>query len=165
MTLKESQEFEKVVDDILKHKEFRALDCELHHGISRYRHSLRVSKVAFQISKKLNWDYEKITRAALLHDFFLNYQLEDYNIAKTWCLHPNVALENAKKHFDLDACQENIIVSHMFPSSKVMPKYKESWLVTFIDKGVSFYEMYRFKLSLVLGIYAIFLFNMITLQK
>jgi len=165
MFLEKNQEFQKIVQDILEHDQFQALDNELHHGISRYGHSLRVAKATYQISKKLNWDYERVTRAALLHDFFLNYQLENYNIAETWCFHPMVALENSKKYFDLDARQENMIVSHMFPSSKVMPKYKESWLVSFVDKGVSFYEMYRFKASLVLGVWTIFLFNMLTLQK
>jgi len=165
MSLEKNQEFDHLVKDILDKNEFKALDHELHHGISRYGHCVRVAKSTYYLAKKFHWDYEAITRAALLHDFFTDEQLENENIMKTWCLHPVVALENSKKYFDLNERQENIIVSHMFPTCKVMPKYKESWLVTCVDKGVSFYEMYRFKASLVIGIWAIFLFNMVTLQK
>lgn len=165
MSFKKCQEFENIVEDILNKKEFQALDCELHHGISRYKHSVRVARSAYKISKKLHWNYNDITRAALLHDFFLDEQLKQYNTAKTFYKHPEVALNNAQKYFSLTETQENAILSHMFPSCKVLPKYKESWLITLIDKGVSFYEMYRFKASLVLGIWTIFCFNILTLQK
>lgn len=165
MSLDKDQEFNEIVKDILDIQEFQELDHELHHGISRYGHSMRVAKSTYNIAKKMHWDYEKATRAALLHDFFLDYQLEECNIAQTWCRHPEIALENAKKYVELDERQENAIVSHMFPTCKVMPKYKESWLISGVDKVVSFYEMYRFKASLVLGVWAIFIFNMITLQK
>ncbi len=165
MTIKKSQEFKSIVKDILDKEEFMALDHELHHGISRYEHSLRVAQKTYQISKKMKWDYVDITRASLLHDFFYDSQLENCNVVKTWCKHPEIALENAKKYFEINEKQENIIVSHMFPSCKIMPKYKESWLVTGIDKFVSFYEMYRFKASLVFGVWVMFLFNMITMQK
>lgn len=165
MSFKKCQEFEDITKDILNNKQFQELNLELHHGISRYDHSLRVAKYTFQISKKMHWNYENATRAALLHDFFLDSQLDQYNIAETWCKHPQIALENAKKYFILNSRQENAIVSHMFPSCKVMPKYKESWLITCVDKGVSFYEMYRYKAALVLGIWTIFVFNMLTIQK
>ncbi len=165
MSFNKNLEFEKIIKDIVDNIEFQQLDHELHHGISRYGHSIRVAKSTYNIAKKLGWDYEKVTRAALLHDFFLDSQLKDCNVLRTWCKHPLVALQNSVKYFELDDRQKNVISSHMFPSSKILPKYKESWLVTCVDKGVSFYEMYRFKASLVLGIWTIFLFNMITIQK
>lgn len=165
MSVKINREFELVVKDILDHNEFQELRHELHHGISRYSHSVRVAKKVYQFSKWFHWDCENTTRAALLHDFYFDKQLKDCSIAKTWCTHPNVALQNAKERFDLDERQENVIASHMFPTCKVVPKYKESILVGMIDKGVSIYEQYRFKLGLVLGVWVIFLFNMITMQK
>ena len=63
---------------------------------------------------------------------------------------------------DLEA---NIIKLHMFPLAGVMPKYKESWLVTLVDKSVAIYEMYRYKFKLIINIWAIFLFNIITLNR
>ncbi len=161
----DNQEFENIIKDILNQNEFRALDHELHHGISRYGHSLRVAKSTYRVAKRLKWDYQSVTRAALLHDFFFDEQTKGLSEKETWYRHPEYALENAKHYFQIDKVQENIILSHMFPTSHWMPKYKESWLVSFVDKTVSFYEMYRFKASLVLGIWTIFLFNMITLQK
>jgi uncharacterized protein len=165
MSLKNSQEFQDIISDIINNEQFQKLDTELHHGISRLNHSIRVAKYTYKISKKLKWDFKKVTRAALLHDFFFDAQLESFGIAKTWCKHPEISIQNARQYFEIDEVQENIIISHMFPSCKIMPKYKSSWLVTCVDKCVSFYEMYRFKASLVLGIWTIFLFNMVTIQK
>lgn len=165
MSLEKKEEFNLIIKDIIDKNEFKELDQELHHGISRYGHSLRVAKSTYKIAKKMGWDYKTVTRAALLHDFFWNHQVEEMNHLKTWCNHPMLAVENAKKYFEISEKQENIIASHMFPSCKVLPRYKESWLVSIVDKGVSFYEMYRFKASLLIGIWTMFIFNMITLQK
>ena len=70
MSLEKTCEFEKIVKDIVNHEEFIALKHELHHGISRFEHSMRVAKMTYQITKKAHLDYERATRAALLHDFF-----------------------------------------------------------------------------------------------
>ena len=37
--------------------------------------------------------------------------------------------------------------------------------VSLIDKSVAVYELYRFKFKMVINIWAIFLFNVITLNK
>ena len=84
---------------------------------------------------------------------------------ETFKVHPKIALINAKKYFDLDPKQENMIEAHMFPVSNVLPKYKESWIVTCADKVVASHEMYRYKAQMVLGIWLIFLFNVIAIQK
>ncbi len=165
MGLKETYEFESIINDITNHPKFLKLRQELHHGISRYEHSLRVAKMTYKISKKMNLDYERATRAALLHDFFLDEQTTEYNARKTFKIHPLIALENAKKCFDLDQKQENIIASHMFPVCNTLPKYKESYIVTLSDKLVATHEMYRYKAALMMGVYLIFLFNMISIQK
>jgi len=165
MGLIETCEFESIVNDIINHPKFNKLKQELHHGISRYEHSLRVAKMTYRISKRMHLDYERVTRAALLHDFFLDEQTKEYNVGKTFKIHPLIALENAKEYFDLDKKQENIIASHMFPVCSTLPKYKESYVVTLSDKLVAMHEMYRYKASLMLGVYMIFLFNMMTIQK
>ena len=165
MGLIETYEFESIINDITNHPQFKELKDELHHGISRYEHSLRVAKMTYKISKKIHLDYERATRAALLHDFFLDEQTKEYSKGKTFKIHPVIALENAKHYFDLDKKQENIIASHMFPVCNTLPKYKESYIVTLSDKLVAAHEMYRYKASLMMGIYIIFLFNMISIQK
>lgn len=160
-----TNEFESIVSDIWNHPKFIELKKEFHHGISRYDHSVRVAKMTYYVTKKLNLDYEKATRAALLHDFFLNEDTINYNKPKTLQIHPEIALFNAKKYFDIDTKQSNIIASHMYPIFLERPKYAESWVVTCSDKAVAVHEMARFKLSATMGIWLIFLFNMITIQK
>lgn len=165
MGYKNSYEFDSIVCDITNHPKFILLKQELHHGISRYDHSLRVAKMTYLFAKKFHFDYERATRAALLHDFYLNEETDCFSSKKTLVLHPFIALHNSKQSFDIDKKQENMIVSHMFPLSKKFPKYKESWMISFADKCVAIHEMTRYKVSLMMGIYLIFLFNMITLQK
>ena len=165
MSLKKTYEFNQIVEDILKHEEFLKLQHELHHGISRFEHSVRVAKMAYRMSKKLGMDYERVTRAALLHDFYTDEDTLKYNAKQTLKTHPSIALDNAKKYFDLDKMQENIIEAHMFPLTKKIPAYKESWLVSGADKVVATHEMYRYKAQMALGIWLIFIFNMIAIQK
>lgn len=159
------EEFDLIVKDIINNNNFRELDNELHHGISRYGHSYRVSKGVYKMTKFLHLNYEEATRGALLHDFYFNYQLEDNNAAKNLDVHPEYALENAKKYYELTDLQQNIIESHMFPLGKVKPKYMESFCITIVDKVVAIYEMQKYKISMKLGVYLLFIFNMITIQK
>ena len=83
MSLKKTYEFNQIVEDILKHEEFLKLQHELHHGISRFEHSVRVAKMAYRMSKKLGMDYERVTRAALLHDFYTDEDTLKYNAKQT----------------------------------------------------------------------------------
>ena len=53
----------------------------------------------------------------------------------------------------------------MFPVFLERPKYKESVALTIADKVVATHEMYRYKLAATLGIWMIFLFNVISIQK
>ena len=165
MSVKKEKEFQLIINDILNNNNFSDLQYELHHGISRYHHCLRVAKGTYLITKKLNMDYERATRAALLHDFFKDVDTVNYSAKETFKIHPDIALENAKKYFDLDYKQENIIASHMFPVCKTLPKFKEAWITSFVDKGVALYEMYRFKASLVMGVWILFIFNIISIQR
>ena len=165
MSRAEKLDFDHIVKDILTNEEFKKLDTELHHGITRYNHSLRVAKATYKCAKALKLDYKEATRAALMHDFYINEQFEGTPASKVLSKHPDQAALNSKKHFNISELQENIIRSHMFPMSKEMPKFKESWVVTAVDKSVAAYEMYRFKASLYVSIFAIFIFNLITMQR
>mgnify|MGYP004652486735 FL=1 len=165
MKIIETCEFDSIINDIKNHPEFLKLKDEFHHGISRYEHSLRVSKMVYKMTKTLNLNYEGATRAALLHDFFFNADVKEYNAQKTLQIHPLYACLNASLYFKLDKMQENMIKSHMFPVFLEMPKYKESLVLTIADKIVATHEMYRYKLAATLGIYMLFLFNVIMVQK
>lgn len=166
MTKKQKEEFNSLVEDIINNKQFNKLDDELHHGITRYEHSMRVARWTYKVCRffKMN-NKDEVTRAALLHDFYVNEDLVSSNGATKLGEHPTKALENSLKYFKLDEIQQDIIKTHMFPCNFDIPKYKESWLVSGVDKLVSSYEMLRFKSPLYAGIYALFLFEIIRLPR
>lgn len=154
--------FDNIAHDIITTNKFNELKNEKHHGLTRYKHVMRVSKYTYKISKKLKMDYVSATRAALLHDYFTKNDFEENSkSSKELVNHPNVASINAQKEFKLNDLEINAIESHMFPLSKTLPKYKESWLLTLVDKSVATYEMTKFKLTTALTVYTLFITNMI----
>lgn len=166
MSKKSKLEFNGIVEDILYNSEFLMLDNELHHGITRYSHSLRVAKTTYKLCKLFKMkNREATTRAALLHDFYIDSQFGNETSKQKLLLHPKLACQNAKRVFNINKMQENIIESHMFPLKGEVPKYKESWLVSGVDKAVALYEMYRFKIGLLANVWLLFIFNLIIIQK
>ena len=73
MSNKQKEDFNSLVQDIVNNKRFNKLNKELHHGITRYEHSMRVAKWTYKICNMLNLEKkDDVTRAALLHDFYIN---------------------------------------------------------------------------------------------
>lgn len=134
--------FYDIVEDILMNEDFAKLKRYLHHGMDRYGHSLRVARISYEITRFLCLDYEKTARAALLHDFFLkdNLLLNTKDRIVTLFKHPDYALENAEEYFELSDLEKDIIVTHMFPIGRKIPRYLESWIVDLVDDVVSIYE-------------------------
>lgn len=139
-------EFFELIEDILFHPEFLKLKDMIHHKSSRYDHLVSVSYHSYKIAKKYKLDYKSVARGALLHDFFL-YDWREYKKNNRFSIknnhglnHPKVALENAIKYFDLNDKEKDIIVKHMWPKCIGMPKYKESYLVSFVDKHIATIE-------------------------
>ena len=149
--------FENIAKNIINKDKYKELKRIKHHGLNRYIHIMRVSKFTYKISKFLHLDYVSATRAALLHDYFV----ESADNKKVFANHPQIASNNAIKDYGLNALEKNAIESHMFPLGKTLPKYKESWILTLVDKSVAIYEMSRFKLSNAIHLYSIFIINMI----
>ena len=56
--------------------------------------------------------------------------------------HPKLALLNASMRFSLNAMEKDIIVHHMWPISRQRPQYKESFVVSFVDKYVAVLEYF-----------------------
>lgn len=135
------KEFMRVAFPILTHNEFMKTKSIVHHGNTRYNHSVRVAYISYTLSKLLGCDVKSTIRAGALHDFFL--VRDDKNIAtstKMLLEHPSIAKENAITFFGINEKEQNIIESHMFPISNVMPKSKEAWIVTLSDKIVAMFE-------------------------
>lgn len=131
------EEYLEIVNDILNNSEFQKLSEIKHHGGNRLDHCKKVSYYSYLLSKKLKLDYVSCARAGLLHDFFMDDNINFKMQFKSFFIHPKKALNNSKKYFKLNKLEENIILTHMFPASIYVPTHRESFLVSIVDKLVA----------------------------
>ena len=110
-------------------------------GISCYDHSLFVSYLSFLMAKRLGLEYRAAARGGLLHDLHLCHW-EDTAVgrARRLVLHPLLAVQNAEK-FGLNDMERDIIVKHMWPLTRPLPRYRESFVVSLADKICATAEM------------------------
>lgn len=111
-----------------------------HHDRTALTHSIGVSAKAYAWAKRLGLDARSVARGALLHDFFL-YDWRDGNNPRHPSNHARVALSNARKRFELNPMEQDIIVAHMWPVCRPFYSYAESALVSLVDKSVSAKEV------------------------
>jgi len=139
-------EFRSITKDIRRHPEFQKLKKLRHHKRDIYYHCIRVSHLSYIWAKKLNLDPISAARGGLLHDFFtydwrLEGQLKHKKLfEKHGFTHSKEALSNAQIFFVINGKEADIIAKHMFPLTLSFPKYKESWLVSAVDKYVTISE-------------------------
>ncbi len=157
-----------IVEDILNNEEFMKISCVKHHDSNRLNHSLKVSYYSYKISKRLKLDYISTARGGLLHDFFLERTVDYKKVKDKVKLytgkHPKMAVVNAKKYFNINDKEENIIRSHMFPIDIKIPLFAESWIVSSVDKVISCYEFskkFSHKLRYVTNFALLFLINIL----
>lgn len=141
-------EFKSIIKDIAQNPNLLALRDHVQHAVSsRYSHCLSVAFHTYVVCKKLNLDYVSATRGAMLHDFyFYDWRNKDVEGQKKFHAfrHPKIALTNACDIFDLNDLEKDVIVKHMWPITIKLPKYKESYIVTFVDKYCAAHEMFKF---------------------
>lgn len=162
------KEYLSIIDEIIKNDEFKKMSKINHHNTTRMNHLIKVSFRSYRIAKYFDLDYKEAAIGGILHDFYSLEIKECDKFKEKFKLfsigHPSIALENANNNFNLNEKEKNIIVSHMFPISKKLPRYKESWIVTGVDKFFSIGEFLRklsSKLSYSVGLYIMFLLNII----
>ena len=165
---KKDQEYLLIINNIMENEEFRKMDNIKHHNTTRLDHSLKVSYYSYKIAKSLKLDYEDVARAGLLHDIYTEEIIDCDKIKDKILLfsvkHPNKAVINAQKYFDLSEKEINIIKSHMFPADYKIPKYAESWIVSLVDKILSLGELskkFGYKLTYIFNLYLLFVVNII----
>ena len=147
-----------VVKDILLNEEFQKRRLFKHHKKSVWDHCVDVSFKAFKFAKKHNLNDKVCAIGGLLHDFYpfawqYSQELDAFDstylqrldkkeslFKKHGFTHAREAYENYLKYFGEyeDEKISNCIIRHMFPLNIIPPKYKESWVVTYSDKAVSF---------------------------
>ena len=162
------QEYLFIINHILENDEFKKMNNIKHHNTTRLNHSLKVSYYSYVIAKSLRLDYKDVARGGLLHDFYIN-EIRNCNKIRDKILlfstrHPNEALINASNNFELSEKEVNIIKSHMFPVDYRIPKYLESWIVSLVDKVLSFGEFskrFGCKISYLFNLYLLFVLNII----
>jgi len=162
------EEYLLIINNIMKNEAFKKIEKIKHHNTTRLDHSMKVSYYSYRIAKTLKLDYKEVARGGLLHDFYTDKISECTRIKDKIKLfstqHPKDAVNNAITHFNLSEKEINIIESHMFPVDYRIPKYAESWIVSLVDKVLSFKEFsqkFGRKLSYISNLYLLFILNII----
>lgn len=147
--LNKHAEFYTTIQDLIsnetvqKMKQFRQ-----HYDTTTYEHCFYVAYLSYKICKKLRLDYKAAARGGMLHDLFLydwRSSKKLLNLERSHAfIHPKIALENASKLFTLTNKEKDIIVKHMWPVTIKLPKYPESFIVTFVDKYSALKESFVF---------------------
>ena len=131
------EKYIKLTLDLLNDELVQSMKKYRHHGdISTHYHSVYVSYNVLKACEKLGVKNEReIVRAALLHDFYLYEWYTEKHDENHIFYHPKESVKNIEAHFGrLSDLQRNMILSHMFPTAKVMPRYLGSWILTLTDK-------------------------------
>lgn len=136
-------EFFEIINDILSNVEYAKLAEFKHHNKDILYHNLLVAWITYKSSKFFGMDCVSATRGAMLHDFF-HYEWREVK-ESFWDrshgkAHPFISYENATRHFEVNEVEKDIIVKHMFPITPSLPKYRESFLVSCVDKVVAAIE-------------------------
>lgn len=128
-------EFYTHISSLLENEKVQQLDDFIqHYGYTRLKHSIDVAYYSFFITKLFGWDSRSAARAGLLHDLFLYDWREEQTEKSHAAWHPLVALENARSICTLNKVEEDIIKKHMWLLTPIPPRYKEGFVVTFVDK-------------------------------
>lgn len=139
----ETYEFEEIISDLVNNETVQKMkNYKQHYDTSCFEHCKMVAYYCYVICKKYNLDYKSATRAAMLHDLFLYDWRKRENGRKGFhaFTHPKTALENASKLFNLNEKECDIILKHMWPVTFRLPRYKESYIIGFVDKYCAIQE-------------------------
>ena len=139
----EDKEFIKIIDDILKNETVQKMkNYRQHYQTSCFDHCLMASYSCYLHCKVHNLDYISCARAAMLHDLFLyDWRKRENNRKGLHAFtHPETAYKNASKHFKLSEKEKDIILKHMWPLTLTLPKYRESFILTLVDKRCALNE-------------------------
>lgn len=134
----EKEIINKVGADILNSNGMALEKGFIQHGnVSVYEHSLSVAVMCLRIKKYLPFkvNTRSLVRGALLHDYFLyDWHVADKSHKWHGFRHARLSWKNARRDFALNAVEENMILSHMFPLNLSVPKYRESVILCIADK-------------------------------
>ena len=147
-------EFFEIIKDIISNDTVKEMkNFRQHCNTSCYKHCMQVAYYTYIACKKLKLNYVSATRAAMLHDLFLYDWRKKYRTIELPGLHafvhPQIALKNASNLFELDEIEKDVILKHMWPVTFALPKYRESYIVTIMDKYSACLETYLYIQSIL----------------
>ena len=128
------------VKDIIGCQQVQELRSITHHiSTTRFQHCVNVSYYSYMVCRKFNLNARSAARAGLLHDLFY-YDRKQYNSEKSKyqlshsANHAMQASANAAEITSITRLERDMIEKHMWPVTRPMPKYKETYIITIIDK-------------------------------
>jgi len=145
----ERKEFEEIIKEIVDNKTVQEMKKYRQHcNVSCFEHCYRTAYYCYRICKAMHWDYVAVSRAAMLHDLFLyDWRVKGNRKGLHAFTHPKAAYMNASKLFDLSEKEKDIIVKHMWPLTLAIPKHKESFVLTLMDKYSAISESFEYALD------------------
>ena len=131
------KEYMSIINEILnKEKVQQMKKYRQHYNINCFYHCLFVSYNTYLICKKHHLDYISAARAGMLHDLFLYDWRKRENGRKGLhaFTHGKTAFKQASTFLNLNDKEKDMIIKHMWPVTLAIPKYKETFIITLVDK-------------------------------
>lgn len=124
------------VQDLLNTEEVKRLKSfKQHIHSNRLEHSISVSYYSYLWAKKWHLNEKAVARAGLLHDlFYYDWRNTKFDEGTHAYMHPRIACKNAEQITTLSKLEKDIIIKHMWGATMALPRYKESYIVTCVDK-------------------------------
>lgn len=139
----QDKDFIAIIEDMLQNSKVQMMkQYRQHYETTCFDHCLIASYYCYLSCKKRNLDYKACARAAMVHDLFLYDWRKRQNGRKGFhaFTHGKTSYENASELFELNDKEKDIIIKHMWPVTFALPKYKESFILTLVDKRCALNE-------------------------
>lgn len=129
-------EYYSCVRDLLSDRAVLSLKNFRHHiGTTRFQHSLNVSYYNFKLCKLLRLNAASAARAGLLHDLFFYNRKDHEKLMRSHSEeHAITALYNASEMFSINELEGDMIINHMWPMTRRLPRHPETYVITLVDK-------------------------------
>ena len=131
------KDYMSIISDLLNQEKVQEMKkYRQHYNINCFDHCLFVSYNTYLICKKHHLDYISAARAGMLHDLFLYDWRKRENGRKGLhaFTHGKTAFKQASTFLNLNDKEKDMIIKHMCPVTLAIPKYKETFIITLVDK-------------------------------
>jgi len=142
------EQFVELIKDYYKSDVVKQMDRYIQHSkTTTLEHCENVAWISYLINEKLhlNADEKELIEAAMLHDLYLyDWHDKDPSHKMHGFVHPDIACNNAVKHFGISDKEQEAIKSHMWPLNITeIPKSKEALIICLADKYCALIETIR----------------------